>query len=121
MIIVIIIIAMIILLIIYNAIQLHCPVSMQLHKRMFCDAGGRLQPKTHMHPTHVASNKVTLKNGPRMYGVHRACAETGSSFHAGTSLVTTKERCKYTIWVDIQGALCVKLLSHSQSRVPPRA
>ena len=45
----------------------------------------------------------------RLYGVHTTCAET-SAVSRGSSHVTTKQRCKYTTWMDIQKATAVTLL-----------
>ena len=39
--------------------------------------------------------------------VYTERAET-AAVSRGTSHVTTKQRCKYTTWVDIQNALCKK-------------
>ena len=55
-----------------------------------------------MHSTYVmAWNEVTLETGAWLHGAHRTCAET-AAVSRGTSHVTTKQRCKYTIVIDIQ-------------------
>ena len=54
-----------------------------------------------MHPTYVASNEVTLLTSACLYGVYRACAET-VNVSRGTSYVTTRQHCKYTISADIE-------------------
>ena len=56
---------------------------------------------THMHPAYVTLNKMTLQTGAWLYDVHRSCAEVAAIWHH-TSLVTTKQFCRYTISVDIQ-------------------
>ena len=58
----------------------------------------------------VASNKVTLKTGAWLYGVHRTGAETAAASR-GTGHITTKQRCKYTTTVHVQ-KLPLKSYSH---------
>ena len=44
---------------------------------------------------------------------HRTCVEM-AAVSCGNSRVTTKQRCKYIIWVDIQHAPCKATVTHSQ-------
>ena len=65
---------------------------------------------THIHPTYVASHKVTLLlPSAWLYSVHRTCAET-EAVSCGPSHVRTKQRFRHL--ADIQDVPC-ESYSHS--------
>ena len=66
-----------------------------------------------MHPTFVASNKVTLQTDTWLYGVHRTCTKMAAvsygMSHVNNSTVSV------TTLVDIQKSLCKVAFTHSES------
>ena len=71
---------------------------------------------THLHPTYVALNELTLSTGAWLNDAHRTCIEM-AAVSCGTSHATTKYYCQYTTSVDIKNMRYKRIQSVVQNHM----